>query len=135
MRTINLLLASVVAVLFTSLAAAETAPKIDNAFVQAAFGKDFTIVQEVGGMVGDMDGDGVEDAVIAARCKNPLLDEAEHSYAVIVRSEPRQLLAQFNQRANVQLVVAGQLCSHVSERHGVSPHHAKQVEAPIGDAR
>lgn len=83
MPTRNLLLASVVAVLLTSLAAGETAPKIDNAFVQAAFGKDFTIVQEVGGMVGDMDGDGVEDAVIAARCKNPLLDQAEHSYAVI----------------------------------------------------
>jgi len=30
-----------------------------------------------------MDGDGVEDVVIAARCKNPLLDQAEHDYAVI----------------------------------------------------
>ncbi len=85
MRTRNLLLASVVAVLFvsTSFAHGQTPPKIDNAFVQRTFGKDFTLVQEVGGMVGDLDGDGVEDAVIAARCKNPLLDEAEHNYEVI----------------------------------------------------
>jgi hypothetical protein len=83
MRTRFLLLASVVAVLSTSLAQGQTTPKIDNAFVQRTFGKDFTMVPEVGGMVGDMDGDGIEDVVIAARCKNPLLDQGEHNYSVI----------------------------------------------------
>ena len=34
-------------------------------------------------MFGDLDGDGVEDVVIAARCKNPMLDEAEHNYTVM----------------------------------------------------
>ena len=83
MRTRNLLLAFVVAFVLPAFAHGQTSQKIDNDFVQRTFGKDFTIVQEVGGMVGDMDGDGVEDVVIAARCKNPLLDEAEHNYAVI----------------------------------------------------
>src|SRR6266446_5818283 len=83
MRTRNLFLTFVVATLLPILAQGQTSQKIDNDFVQRTFGKDFTIVQEVGGMVGDLDGDGIEDVVIAARCKNPLLDEAEHNYAVI----------------------------------------------------
>src|SRR6202171_1352515 len=83
MRTRCLLLAFVVAVVVSSLAQGQTTSKIDNDFVQRTFGKDFTIVQEVGGMAGDMDGDGVEDVVIAARCKNPLLDQAEHDYTVM----------------------------------------------------
>ena len=76
-------MALAVAVVFTAISQAQTTPKIDNAFVQKTFGKDFTLVQEVGAMVGDLDGDGVEDLVVAARCKNPLLDEAEHDYTVI----------------------------------------------------
>src|SRR5437899_6146861 len=83
MRTRFLLLTFAVAAFLPMLAQGQTSQKIDNDFVQRTFGKDFTIVQEVGGMVGDLDGDGIEDVVIAARCKNPLLDEAEHNYAVI----------------------------------------------------
>jgi hypothetical protein len=78
-----LLLAFGVAVLLPVLAQGQTTQKIDNDFVKRTFGKDFNIVPEVGGMVGDVDGDGVEDAVIGARCKNPLLDQAEHNYSVV----------------------------------------------------
>ena len=58
-------------------------PKIDNDFVHKQFGDQFTLIPEISAVFGDLDGDGVEDAVIAARCKNPLLDEVEHSYTVI----------------------------------------------------
>jgi hypothetical protein len=94
MRKLSVLLALSVAVLLPVLAVGQTASqptpnqpttnhKIDNEFVQAQFGNQFTLLPEVGAMFGDLDGDGVEDAVIAARCKNPLLDEAEHNYTVL----------------------------------------------------
>ncbi|MGB9236976.1 MAG: hypothetical protein WCC04_21410 [Terriglobales bacterium] len=57
--------------------------KIDAAFVQQQFGDQFTLVTSVAPVFGDLDGDGVEDVVIAARCKNPMLDQAEHNYKVV----------------------------------------------------
>jgi hypothetical protein len=57
--------------------------KIDNEFVQQQFGDQFTLLPGFGAAFGDLDGDGVEDIVIAARCKNPMLDQGEHNYAVI----------------------------------------------------
>jgi len=60
-----------------------SARKIDNEFVHQQFGTEFTIVPEVGVATGDLDGDGVEDLVIAARCKNPMLDQADHNYTVV----------------------------------------------------
>jgi len=99
MRKLSVLLALNLAVIFPVLAGGQTASqptpiqqtmppptmnhKIDNDFVVAQFGNQFTLLPEVGAMFGDLDGDGVEDAVIAARCKNPLLDQAEHNYTVM----------------------------------------------------
>jgi hypothetical protein len=57
--------------------------KIDNEFVQKQFGDQFTLLPEIAPAFGDLNGDGVEDVIIAARCKNPMLDQAEHKYKVI----------------------------------------------------
>ncbi len=57
--------------------------KVDAAFVQQTFGDQFTLLTNVAPVFGDLDGDGVEDVVIAARCKNPMLDQAEHNYRVV----------------------------------------------------
>ena len=83
MRIRSLLLSFAIAAILPTLTQGQTPPKIDNDFVERTFGKDFTLVPEIGGMMGDLDGDGVEDVVIAARCKNPLPDQAEHNYTVI----------------------------------------------------
>jgi hypothetical protein len=57
--------------------------KIDNDFVHQQFGDQFTFIPSVGVAYGDLDGDGVEDVVIAARCKNPMLDQSENNFTVI----------------------------------------------------
>jgi hypothetical protein len=57
--------------------------KIDNEFVQQQFGDQFTLLTDVSPSFGDLDGDGIEDVVIPARCKNALLDQAEHHYRVV----------------------------------------------------
>src|ERR1700693_612780 len=81
---LSLLLAFSVAMLIPAFGQAPSAArKVDNEFVQQQFGKEFVMLPELAAVYGDLDGDGVEDVVIAARCKNPLLDEAEHNYTVI----------------------------------------------------
>lgn len=84
MRKAFLLLASCVVLLIPSFGQGQSpAPKIDNDFVQQQFGKQFTYVPEVAPTFGDLDGDGVEDVAIAARCKNPMLDQGDHNYTVV----------------------------------------------------
>src|SRR5258708_14053806 len=82
MRKVSLLLAFSLAMLIPAFGQA-TARKVDNEFVQQQFGKEFTMLPELAAVFGDLDGDGVEDIVMAARCKNPMLDEAQHDYKVI----------------------------------------------------
>jgi len=60
-----------------------SAPGIDNAFVQKQFGATCTLVPGPQPQMADLDGDGVQDLVIVARCTNPLVDQAEHSFQLI----------------------------------------------------
>jgi hypothetical protein len=57
--------------------------KIDNEFVHKEFGNQFTLIPDIAPVFGDLDGDGIEDVAIAARCKNPMLDQGEHNYTVM----------------------------------------------------
>jgi len=64
-------------------AAAPANLKIDNDFIHQQFGSEFTLLPEFQPAVGDLDGDGVEDVIIPAHCKNAMLDQAEHDFTVI----------------------------------------------------
>ncbi len=67
-----------------SFAAAQNAtPTLDNAFVQKQFGASCSLLQGQNALVADLDGDGVADIVIPAKCKNPMLDESENNFAVV----------------------------------------------------
>ncbi len=84
MRKASLLLAFSVTFLLPAFSQGAVAPrKIDNEFVQKQFGNQFTLLPEIPPVFGDLNGDGVEDVAIAARCKSPMLDQAEHKYTVV----------------------------------------------------
>ena len=57
--------------------------KIDNDFVQKQFGSTCTLIEDQTPAFADMDGDGVEDLVMAAKCTNPMVDQTEHGFMVV----------------------------------------------------
>jgi hypothetical protein len=64
--------------------AAGTEPvNVDEAFIHKQFGEEFSLTPVSTPFVRDIDGDGIDDFVIVARSKKPMLDAAEHSYRVI----------------------------------------------------
>jgi hypothetical protein len=56
---------------------------LDNDFVQQQFGTEFTLVSSYSPLTADLDGDNVEDVVIVAKAKNPLIDQAAHSFKTL----------------------------------------------------
>lgn len=71
--------------LFSTVAFAQQAspePFVDNDFLQKEFGSNCSLVG-LPALKADLDGDGVEDLVIPARCSSPLMDQAENNYVVL----------------------------------------------------
>lgn len=64
-------------------ASASGGPAVDDAFVQKNFGSSCTLMPGPAPLVADLDGDGIDDVVIVARCKNPLVDQTDDNYKVI----------------------------------------------------
>jgi hypothetical protein len=58
-------------------------PAVTNEYVHKEFGDNCSLLAGPPQFVADLDGDGVEDLVIAARCKNPLADQAEYGFHVV----------------------------------------------------
>jgi hypothetical protein len=58
-------------------------PAVTNEYVRKEFGDNCSLLAGPPQFVADLDGDGVEDLVIAARCKNPLADQAEYGFRVV----------------------------------------------------
>lgn len=63
--------------------ATPSAPAVDNNFLHQQFGDSCSLESNWPPMMADLNGDGVEDIVIVARCKNPLIDQDEKNYRVI----------------------------------------------------
>jgi hypothetical protein len=56
---------------------------VTNDFLQKQFGNTCKLLDGPTPIVADLDGDGTDDLAVAARCTNPMIDQAEHNYVVI----------------------------------------------------
>jgi len=63
--------------------AAENPLTVNAAFIHQQFGEEFSLIPSSTPYVRDIDGDGIDDLVIVARSKKPMLDAAEHNYRVV----------------------------------------------------
>ncbi|MGZ4731674.1 MAG: hypothetical protein ACXVZH_05985 [Terriglobales bacterium] len=70
---------------FMALAQQAPAPTaaVDDDFIQKEFGSTCKLMPGPQPMKADLNGDGIEDLVVAAHCTNPLADQAEDNFAVI----------------------------------------------------
>jgi hypothetical protein len=57
-------------------------PAVTDAYVHKEFGDNCSLIAGPPQFIGDLDGDGVDDLVVVARCKNPMADQAEHGFLV-----------------------------------------------------
>lgn len=57
-------------------------PAVTDELVQKQFGDNCSLVAGPPQFVADLDGDGIDDLVVAAKCKNPMADKDEYSFVV-----------------------------------------------------
>ena len=60
-----------------------SATAVSNDFIQKQFGATCSLMAGPPTYTADLDGDGTEDAVIVAKCTNPLMDATENNFSVV----------------------------------------------------
>ena len=124
MSSSRFLVLSLFALLLTVASAAEkkqlpppaapkyVSPTLTNAFVQKQFGESCSVLSGPPQFVGDLDGDGIDDLVLVAKCKNPMSDRDEYGYVV---ADPYDAFMGFS-----DVKVTSTFASDVPERRGLS---------------
>ena len=87
-------------------------PAVTNELIQKQFGDNCSLLPGPPQFVADMDGDGVDDLVVAAKCKNPMADRDEYSFVV---ADPYDTFLGFG-----DVKVTSSFASDEPERRGVS---------------
>jgi hypothetical protein len=58
-------------------------PAVTNEYIHKEFGDNCSLLGGPPQFVGDLDGDGIDDLVVAARCKNPMIDQGDYGFTVV----------------------------------------------------
>jgi hypothetical protein len=85
---------------------------VTDEFIQKQFGDNCSLLPGPAQFVADMDGDGIDDLVVAAKCKNPMADRDEHSFVV---ADPYDTFLGFG-----DVKVTSSFASDEPERRGLS---------------
>jgi hypothetical protein len=56
---------------------------VDNDFIQKRFSSTCTVLPGTQPLIADLDGDSIQDLVIVAHCKNPMIDQTENNFDVV----------------------------------------------------
>lgn len=62
--------------------ATSPAPAVTDEYIHKEFGDNCSLLPGYVQFAGDLDGDGSDDLVVAARCKNPMADQGEYGFRV-----------------------------------------------------
>src|SRR5271167_4503815 len=87
-------------------------PAVTDELIHKQFGDNCSLLPGPPQFVADMDNDGVDDLVVAARCKNPMADQAEYSFIV---ADPYDSFLGYS-----DVKVTSTFASDEPERRGVS---------------
>lgn len=63
--------------------ATSPSPAVTDEFIHKQFGDSCSLLSGPPQWVGDLDGDGIDDLVVAAKCKNPMADKDEYEFTVV----------------------------------------------------
>jgi len=92
--------------------ARQPSPGVTDEFIHKQFGDNCSLVAGPQQFVADLDGDGIDDLVVAAKCRNPMADKDEYSFVV---ADPYDSFLGYS-----DVKVTSTFASDEPERRGVS---------------
>src|ERR1700722_14328567 len=92
--------------------ATSPSPAVTDQLIHKQFGDNCSLLPGPPQFVADMDDDGIEDLVVAAKCKNPMADKDEYSFVV---GDPYDSFLGYS-----DVKVTSTFASDAPERRGIS---------------